>query len=159
MSAPQVSTVPAVRQRIVDLLTDVSELGDIQVLYGPPRPDSIEQDALWCYAAQVEHSPSAMAGGGNVRRREQATLLWTLGVLVEGEEDQARADDRAMELFGVVERTLAANPRLSRTVDGNDDLPVIASVAMGSWLLEGGHHERGRVAVIDFQIQVQARLA
>ncbi len=156
----QTTAAMSVRKRLTDLLA--IELPDFQISYGQPDTDYMQHRAMWCYGVEGAQYPNAK-GATRVRRREDLSFSWTIGVLVEGATLQEEADEIALRAFAVAENTLAANPRLTAPTDEHGELTGpdlgVAAVSIGEWELSGGQHDRGRVAVLDFTVDVMARLA
>lgn len=100
------STVPTVKGQLVTLLEQQGELSAVQVAWGEPGTDSIQQECVF-----VGRAVKNEAQATNVKREENYTVEVWASVLYPADDSQT-AETRAWTLAGAVEDAIAANRRL-----------------------------------------------
>lgn len=106
----------ATRVRLVDLLSAAPQLAGVQVAYGWAGQDA-ENESVYLGDTRGEVEVAAMKGGRKSRDDRFSFDLWIVAG-APGQDGPQAADERAEELYAVVEDVLAGDPELGRAVPG-----------------------------------------
>lgn len=145
------STVPDALAALAAMLTAADGLDGVEVTDGPPIANTAAMEVV-----AVGYSPSedvdavemttGPGGLGDVTDRETYIVHCSLGV-INGDRDLVAARERAYALFDAVAAAVSGDAQLRKTV---------MHAGMGSHNLRQGDTDRGMLARINFDINVDA---
>lgn len=138
------STVPAVKQALVDLLAARAALAKVQVSYGAPA--SPGRELIWVGDAAGDQTFAAL---GVNHRDEEYTIQVVFSVLREGQDIRA-ADDRCFDLAAELESLLRANSTLS--------VSNVLWTEIGEFTLEEYASDTARESRLTVNVAVRARI-
>jgi hypothetical protein len=110
----------SLKAHLVDLLSAAPGLAGVQIAYGFPG-DSMERECV--YVARVTGTVEILLmQGGRKQRDDQFTITLIIQAGLDGGSEQA-SEERASEMYAVVENVLADDPSLD-DVDGLIDAQI-----------------------------------
>lgn len=142
------STIPTVRQKLVDLLKARPDLAEVLIAYALPTWP--EREAIYFSGATFRHDLPVMRANRKPRDEEYELRGYIVAAAPGNASDEA--DLRAFELLGVLEDVLADDPQLGFT-DG-----TIAWSKLGQCDAGLDPEREGWDGLIQFRIEVMARL-
>jgi len=142
------SSIPAVKQALVDLLAARANLRNVQVTYGAPLPAPAKE---YIWVGDVTGEQTAGALGGQVRD-EEYTVQVNMSVVREGNNQRA-ADTRCFQLLAELEDLLRSNPSLgvAAVLKGGE-------AELGEFNLEEFVSDTARESRLTAQVAVNARI-
>lgn len=143
------STVHAARARIVSLLQANAALSGVQVSHGYPGEALIKREAVYVDRVTGQHSVANIKSGR--KQRDEEYVVTVVVSVVRDKGTVADCEARAIDLLEEVEDTLADDPSLN-------DLDGVVHATAGAFRLVSDYTSGGPACVIEFDINVRARL-
>lgn len=149
-----VSLIPAVKAAFVAMLEEFSELVDVQISYGHPGLDALENESIWI--GETDNWNQEWLTVGNVRMEETFELVVRFLASAPGQVSAEEAETRLFELFESVQALVRDQTNFA-AIRADADSQLVSLTLVPSELNPFIGNE-GRIGAIKATLRVKARI-